>query len=62
MPVRALSGMWAGKKPHPNPYKNQHMPHKGIKFPLRQCVIEQARQIAECVRSGHAGYRSMGLR
>ena len=37
-------------------------PLLGIKYPLRQCVIEQARQIAECVRSGHAGYRGMGFR
>lgn len=37
-------------------------PLRGIKYPLRQCVIEQARQIAECVHSGHARYRGMGFR
>ncbi len=49
------------EKTPPQSFQNQQTPVR-IKYPLRQCVIEQARQIAECVCSGHAGYRGMGFR
>ncbi len=37
-------------------------PLRGVKLPLRQCIIEQARQIAERIRSGQPGYTGMGFR
>lgn len=37
-------------------------PARGLRFPLRQCLIEQARQIAERVQSGRAGFSGMGFR
>lgn len=37
-------------------------PGRGIKFPLRQCIVEQARQIVDRVMSGEAGYQGMGFR
>jgi CRISPR-associated protein Cas1 len=37
-------------------------PLRGIQLPLRQCMLEQARQIADRIRSGPAGYRGMGFR
>ncbi len=37
-------------------------PVRGLKLPLRQCIFEQARQVAECIRSGLPGYRGMGFR
>lgn len=37
-------------------------PVRGLKLPLRQCMIEQARQITRCVQSGQPEYRGMGFR
>ncbi len=37
-------------------------PLRGLKFTLRQCLIEQARQISDCLLSGTYNYRSMGFR
>jgi len=37
-------------------------PARGLKYPLRQCVVEQARQIVERVRAGPPGYTGMGFR
>ncbi|MCB0201929.1 MAG: CRISPR-associated endonuclease Cas1 [Anaerolineae bacterium] len=37
-------------------------PIRQVKLPLRQCMIEQARQIAGRVRSGQGGYQGMGFR
>jgi len=37
-------------------------PLRGVQFPLRQCLVEQARQLAECISAGHTGYRGMGFR
>lgn len=37
-------------------------PLRGMKFTLRQCMIEQARQAAECLMSGNANYQGMGFR
>lgn len=37
-------------------------PLRGEKLPMRQCLLEQARQIARCVQSGQADYRGMGFR
>ncbi len=37
-------------------------PLRGMQFPLRQCLIEQARQIAQCIQSGQPTYRGMGFR
>lgn len=37
-------------------------PLRGMKFTLRQCMIEQARQAAECLMSGSANYQGMGFR
>ena len=37
-------------------------PLLGQQLPLRQCLLEQARQVAECIRSGQASYRGMGFR
>jgi CRISPR-associated protein Cas1 len=37
-------------------------PLRQMQFPLRQCLIEQARQIAACITSGEANYRGMGFR
>lgn len=37
-------------------------PLRELQFPLRQCLIEQARQIAGCVTSGDPTYRGMGFR
>lgn len=37
-------------------------PVAGVQLTLRQCLIEQARQVAEAVTCGEAYYRSMGFR
>jgi len=37
-------------------------PGRGLKFPLRQCLIEQARQLADCLTRGDPAYRGMGFR
>jgi len=37
-------------------------PLRQAQFPLRQCVLEQARQIAHRVQTGTAGYQGMGFR
>jgi len=37
-------------------------PLRGVQFPLRQCLLEQARQIAERVMNGPPGYQGMGFR
>ena len=37
-------------------------PFSGLQFPLRQCLLEQARQIAERLRSATPTYRGMGFR
>ena len=42
--------------------RQQTHPGRGIQFQLRQCIVEQARQIAKRVRDGQPGYRGMGFR
>jgi len=37
-------------------------PLREMKFTLRQCLIEQARQAADCLLSGATAYRGMGFR
>lgn len=37
-------------------------PLRQVQFPLRQCLIEQARQIAQCIQSGEPNYQGMGFR
>ncbi len=37
-------------------------PLRGLKFSLRQCLIEQARQLAGCLTRGEPDYRGMGFR
>ncbi|MEI7988520.1 MAG: CRISPR-associated endonuclease Cas1 [Chloroflexota bacterium] len=37
-------------------------PLRGLKLPMRQCIIEQARQIADCVQSTQPVWRGMGFR
>ncbi len=37
-------------------------PLRQMQFPLRQCLIEQARQIAQCIQSGDPHYQAMGFR
>lgn len=37
-------------------------PLRRVQLTLRQCIVEQARQIAECIRSRNPEYRSMGFR
>ena len=37
-------------------------PLRQLQFPLRQCLIEQARQLANCITSGNPEYKSMGFR
>ena len=37
-------------------------PLRGLQFPLRQCLIEQARQLANCITSESPVYKSMGFR
>lgn len=37
-------------------------PVSGLQLTLRQCLIEQARQVAECVTRGEVNFRSMGFR
>ena len=37
-------------------------PGRGVRFPLRQCLIEQARQVAARVQSGLPGFSGMGFR
>jgi hypothetical protein len=36
-------------------------PIRQLQMPLRQCMLEQARQIAGRVLSGQGGYQGMGL-
>jgi CRISPR-associated protein Cas1 len=40
----------------------QQHPGRGMQFQLRQCIVEQVRQIAERVRDGQPGYQGMGFR
>jgi len=42
-------------RPHRHPLRE-------MQFPLRQCLVEQARQVAERLRSGSPGYVGMGFR
>ena len=37
-------------------------PLRGVQLPLRQCVIEQARQVADRLQRGDPGYTGMGFR
>jgi len=37
-------------------------PLRGLRLPLRQCLIEQARQVAERMLNGPPGYQGMGFR
>lgn len=37
-------------------------PLRGLKLPLRQCLIEQARQVAERIQNRRPGYQGMGFR
>lgn len=37
-------------------------PGRGQQFPLRQCLVEQARQIAARITEGNPGYQGMGFR
>ncbi len=37
-------------------------PLRQMQFSLRQCLIEQARQIAQCIQSGLPNYQAMGFR
>ncbi len=37
-------------------------PLRGVKFPLRQCLIEQARQLAACLAERRTDYQGMGFR
>lgn len=37
-------------------------PGRGMQFPLRQCIIEQARQAAACIQNGEPNFRGMGFR
>ena len=37
-------------------------PVRGLKFTLRQCLIEQARQVSDCLLTGSSNYRGMGFR
>lgn len=37
-------------------------PYSGLQYPLRQCLVEQARQVAERLRNGSPGYQGMGFR
>lgn len=37
-------------------------PRRGQKLPLRQCLVEQARQVAECIQQGDPNFQSMGFR
>ncbi len=37
-------------------------PLRGVKLPLRQCIIEQARQIADRLQKNEPGYTGMGFR
>jgi len=36
-------------------------PVRGEKLPIRQCLVEQARQAAQCIRSGQVAYRGLGV-
>jgi CRISP-associated protein Cas1 len=37
-------------------------PLRGVRYPLRQCIVEQARQVADRMLHGPPGYRGMGFR
>jgi CRISPR-associated protein Cas1 len=37
-------------------------PIRQMQLPLRQCLIEQARQIAHCIQEGNPIYTPMGFR
>lgn len=37
-------------------------PGRGMQFPLRQCIIEQARQAAACIQTGEPNFKGMGFR
>ncbi len=41
--------------------KHTH-PLRGLQYPLRQCILEQAHQIAHRILHGPAGYQGMGFR
>jgi len=36
-------------------------PLRGVRLPMRQCLIEQARQVADRILNGQAGHRGMGF-
>lgn len=37
-------------------------PLRGVKLPLRQCLIEQARQVANCLQNGAENFQGMGFK
>lgn len=37
-------------------------PLRQMQFPLKQCLIEQARQLAQCIQNGDVNYVGMGFR
>jgi CRISPR-associated protein Cas1 len=37
-------------------------PLRNLRYPLRQCIVEQARQVADRLLQGPAGYQGMGFR
>jgi CRISP-associated protein Cas1 len=37
-------------------------PQRGVQMPLRQCVLEQARQVANRIQNNEPGYQGMGWR
>jgi len=42
--------------------KTHHHPYSGNNYPLRQCLIEQARQIRKRIESKQPGYQPLGFR
>lgn len=66
-PERPVVLSEAGKRRFVQAYETRlDQPHlhplRGLKFPLRQCLIEQARQLADCLMQGRPAYRGMGFR
>lgn len=37
-------------------------PLRGLQFPLRQCLVEQAYQVARCVQNGQPSYQGLGFK
>ncbi len=37
-------------------------PLRGLQYPMRQCLVEQARQVAQCIHEGQPVFRGMGFR